>query len=270
MGVDWAEIDRKYPTKLDKSKMSVDEYRKERTLELYSYLPQTSLEDRFKCTDIRDAVFELNYKFFGYLASHHYIANNYSSYEDKFNSAGMHFLEMWHKFMFAPKYRTDLSFAVFFKPRITECMERELQEVKYSVRRTLCMKVGDQLGKHWAQVTYDDLKDPRVKLSPNDMASLQAIFGALYTADIDQHSLFMGAPEPTIEGSYNSDNYDSLISMLKHEMVIQEKALSDQDLLDLSMLLDVPYDKLKKLLPDAMKSLYDELHLVDEINDSFK
>ena len=78
MGVDWAEIDRKYPTKLDKNSMSADEYRKERTLELYSYLPQTSLEDRFKCNDIRDAVFELNYKFFGYLASHHYIANNYN------------------------------------------------------------------------------------------------------------------------------------------------------------------------------------------------
>lgn len=270
MGVNWAEIDRKYPSKLDKSALSADEYRKERTLELYSYLPQTSLEERFKYTDIRDAVFELNYKFFGYLASHHYIANNYSSYEDKFNSAGMHFLEMWHKFMFAPKYRTDLSFAVFFKPRITECMERELQEVKYSVRRTLCMKVGDQLGKHWAQVTYDDLKDPRVKLSSDEMASLQAIFGALYTADLDKHALFTSAPEANIEGSYNSDNYNSLIGMLKHEMVEQERDLTDQDLLNLSILLDVPFDKLKKLMPDAKKSLYDELHLVNEINDSFK
>ena len=97
MGVDWAEIDRKYPSKLDKNSMSDTDYRKERTLELYSYLPQTTLEERATYTDIRDAVFELNYKFFGYLASHHYIANNYSSYEDKFNSAGLHFLEMWHK-----------------------------------------------------------------------------------------------------------------------------------------------------------------------------
>lgn len=268
MGVDWAEIDKKYPSKLNKSEMSVDDYRKERTLELYSYLPQTTLEERAKYTDIRDAVFELNYKFFGYLASHHYIANNYSDYEDKFNSAAMHFLEMWHKFMFAPKYRTDLSFAVFFKPRITECMERELQEVKYSVRRTLCMKVGEQVGKHWAQVTYDDLKSATLK--PDEMASLQAIFGALYTADLDTHSLFTGAPDPTIEGSYNSDNYNSLIGMLKHEMVVREKDLSDQDLLDLAMLLDIPFDKLKKLMPEAKQSLYDELKLVEDINESFK
>lgn len=268
MGVDWAEIDKKYPSKLDRSKMSDADYRKERTLELYSYLPQTSLEERFKYTDIRDAVIDLNYKFFGYLASHHYIANNYSSYEDKFQSAAMHFCEMWHKFMFAPKYRTDLSFAVFFKPRITECMERELQEVKYSVRRTLCMKVGDQLGKHWAQVTYDDLKD--AKLTPQEMASLQAIFGALYTADLDTHAMFTEAPSANIEGSYNSDCYDSLVDMLKHEMVVLERDLTDEDILNLAITMDVPYDKLQKLMPEARESLYNELHLVNDINESFK
>jgi hypothetical protein len=267
MSVDWEEINRKYPSKLDKSKLSDAEFRKERTLELYSYLPQTTLEERFEYTDIRDAVIELNYKFFGYLASHHYIASNYCSYEDKFQSAATHFCEMWHKFMFAPKYRTDLSFAVFFKPRITECMERELQEVKYSVRRTLCMKVGEQVGKHWAQVTYDDLKN--ATLSPQDMASLQAIFGALYTADLETHAMFTEAPTANIEGSYNSDCYDSLVDMLKHEMVVQEKDLDDQDLLNLAMLLDVPYEKLKKLMPEARESLYNELHLVNDINETF-
>lgn len=268
MGVDWAEIDRKYPSKLDKSKMSDADYRKERTLELYSYLPQTTLEERFTYTDIRDAVIELNYKFFGYLASHHYIASNYCSYEDKFQSAATHFCEMWHKFMFAAKYRTDLSFAVFFKPRITECMERELQEVKYSVRRTLCMKVGEQVGKHWAQVTYDDLKN--AKLTPQEMASLQAIFGALYTADLETHSMFIESPEASIEGSYNSDDYDSLIDMLKHEMVILERSLTDEDVLNLAMTMDIPYDKLKALLPEAKESLYNELHFVNDVNESFK
>lgn len=268
MGVDWAEIDKKYPSKLDRTAMSDAEYRKERTLELYSYLPQTTLEERFKYTDIRDAVVELNYKFFGYLASHHYIASNYCSYEDKFQSAAMHFCEMWPKFMFAPKYRTDLSFAVFFKPRITECMERELQEVKYSIRRTLCMKVGEQVGKHWAQVTYEDLKN--VNLAPQELASLQAIFGALYTADLDTHSLFTEAEDTAmVEGSYNSDKYDSLVDMLKHEMVEQEKDLDDQDLLNLAMMIDVPFEKLKKLMPEARESLYNELHLVNDINETF-
>ena len=270
MGVDWAEIDKKYPTKLNKSEMSDAEWRNKRTLELYSYLPQTTLEERNTYTDIRDAVFELNYKFFGYLATHHYIANNYSSYEDKFNSAALHFLEMWSKFMFAPKYRTDLSFAVFFKPRITECMERELQEVKYSVRRTLCMKVGEQLGKHWAQVTYEDLKDPKLILSSSERASLQAIFGALYTADLETHAMFTESPEVVaIEGSYASDNYDSLVDMLKHEMVAQEKDLNDDDLLKLAILLDISFDKLKKLMPEARESLYNELHLINDINNAF-
>jgi len=96
--VDWKKIDAKYPSKLNKDEMTEAEYRKQRTIELYSYLPQTTLEERATYTDIRDAVVELNYTFFGYIASHKFINNPSVSYEDKFQSALLHFCEMWTKF----------------------------------------------------------------------------------------------------------------------------------------------------------------------------
>ncbi len=266
--MDWDVINSKYPSKLDASTLTKDEWRKLRTIELYDYLPQTTLEERYTYTDIRDAVIELNYTFFGYIASHKFINNSSISYEDKFQSALLHFMEMWHKFRFAKKYRTDLSFGVFFKPRITECMERELDDVKYSLRRSMCMEVGNQLGKHWAKVTYDDLK--HVTLPPDKLASLKAIFGSMYNADLETHALFIESDENYISDLEGfSDNYDSLVDMLVHEMCVQEKKLEDSDLLNLAMLLDIPFEKLKQLLPDAEKKLYDQIQFKLAITDTF-
>ena len=267
--VNWKLIDEKYPSKLDRSKMSAEEYRKLRTIELYDYLPQTSLEDRFKYTDIRDAVIDLNYTFFGYIATHTFINNSSISYEDKFQSALSHFCEMWHKYRFTPKYRSDLSFAVFFKLRVGECIERELNEVKYSLRRSLCMEVGQQLGKHWGQVTYDDLK--HVNLPPDKLQSIQAMFGSMYVADLDTHAMFIESDERfTDESELYTDNYDSLVDMLIHEMLIEEKKLDDKDLLNLAVLLDIPFSKLKKLLPEAEEKLHAKvLERIDTI-ETFK
>lgn len=266
--MNWDDIDKKYPSKLDKSSLSKEEWRKLRTIELYDYLPQTTLEERNTYTDIRDAVIDLNFTFFGYIASHKFINNSSISYEDKFQSALLHFMEMWSKFRFAKKYRTDLSFGVFFKPRITECMERELDEVKYSLRRSMCMKVGEQLGKHWAKVTYDDLK--HVNLPADDLNSLKAIFGSMYNADLETHALFIESEnnyEPDLEGF--SDNYDSLTDMLVHEMCIEEKKLQDSDLLNLAMLLDVPFEKLKELLPAAEAKLYKQIQYKLDVAETF-
>ena len=266
--VDWKMIDTKYPSVLDKENMSKEEYRKQRIIELYSYLPQTTLEERFQYNDIRDAVIEMNYTFFGFIAAHKFINNTSVSYEDKFQSALFHFCEMWHKFKFAAKYRTDLSFGVFFKPRITECMERELNEVKYSLRRTLCMEAGDQLGKHWAKVTYDDLK--HVNLPPEKMASLEAMFGSMYVAELDTSAMFIAAPAPELDDlEYYSDNYDSITDMLIHEMVIQEKDLEDSDLLNLAIMLDIPFATLKETYPKAKEKLYKELQYKLEIKSTF-
>ena len=86
------------------------EYVKQRTIELYDALPM-DLEQRKVRYDIRDEIIELNYKFFGYVATSTFVEN--ISYDDKFQTALMAFLGMWWKYKFAPKYRTDLSFAVF-------------------------------------------------------------------------------------------------------------------------------------------------------------
>lgn len=72
-------------------------------------------------------------------------------------------------------------------------IERELNEVKYSIRRSLCMEVGQQLGKHWGQVRYEDLSDPRLHLPVDKMNSLKAMFGSLYIADLDEHEAYIPA-----------------------------------------------------------------------------
>ena len=264
-------LDKKYPSKFDKSKLSVAEFRKERTIELYDYLPQTSLEDRQTYTDIRDAVIELNYTFFGYIASHKFVNNSFISYEDKFQSALFHFCELWYKYRFwGGRYRTDVAFGVFFKPRITECMERELDEVKYSLRRTLCMEVGDQLGKHWAKVTYEDLSDPNVKLAPDKMASLQAMFGSMYVADLETHAMFIKSHENPVDSlELYSDEYDSIVDMIIHEMVELERELTDKDLNKLANLVCIPVEKLEKFVPAAKEKLYKQLTDKIDLHDTF-
>ena len=68
---------------------------KDRTQELYDSLPMDK-EARIACTDIRDEIIRLNYKFFGYVASSVFIEN--VPYEDKLQTALLAFLEMWWKY----------------------------------------------------------------------------------------------------------------------------------------------------------------------------
>ena len=250
----------KYPTKLDESSLSKAEWTKQRTLELYSYLPQTSLEDRFQYTDIRDEVIKLNYSFFGYVAYNTYVANTSVDYEDKFQSALMHFCNIWHKYQFKAKYRTDLAFSVFFKPRLSEEIQREFSDVRYATERTLKIKAGDQLGKHWAKVTYEDLSDPNVKLAPDKMASLQAMFGSMYVADLETHAMFIKSNEHPVDSlELYSDEYDSIVDMIIHEMVELERELTDKDLNKLANLVCIPVEKLEKFVPAAKEKLYKQL-----------
>lgn len=231
---------------------------KQRTSDLYDSLPM-DLEERKARIDVRDEVLKLNYAFFGYLASKTFINNHYASYEDKLNTAIYAWLTMWWKYKWTPKYRADLSFTVFFGPRITEVMDRELTEVKYSIRRSLCMEVGNQLGKHWAKVTYEDLSDPRVNVSPQTMMSLKAIFGSLYVADLETHELYIEAEKPDLF-QMPDDNYDSIHDFLIHEMVYHESKLTDKDLEKMADMYCVDFDELKKELPKAEADLYKRLH----------
>jgi len=254
----------RYPSQYDQGEMQEVDYVKVRTLELYTYLPQDSLEHRFQFTDIRDEILELNYKLLCWIAANTFVANTSATYEDKVQSCILHFCEIWHKFKFASKYRTDLSFAVFFKPRLSEEIQRELNLVKYSIERTLKMEAGAQLGKFWSKVTYEDLKD--VHLPEDKMKALQAMFGVLYWADLDVHSLYQradGIKNYGAEALY-SDNYDSLPSLLVHEMVEQESLLDDKALLKISEINDIPYDELEQARPIAEEKL--KRYLIDKIS----
>ena len=238
------------------SKETANERIKRQTLELYAQLPQV-YEERIKRTDIRDQVFELNYAFFGYVAAHTFINNSSVSYEDKFMSACTSFLGMWWKFQYH-KYRCDLSFTVFFKPRISEEIERELNEVKYSVRRSLCMEVGEQIGKPWGQVRYEDLNDEGLHLPIDKMNSLKAMFGTLYMPDIEKHEMYLEADKVSTF-QMPSDNYDSIHDFLIHEMVADECKLTDEKLLQMADMYSLNFWDLKKALPEAEADLYRQL-----------
>jgi len=261
----------KYPTKLDIDSMNDTDWRKERTLELYGFLPQTTLEERATYLDIRDEVVHLNYTFFGYIASHTYVNNTTVSYEDKLQSALTHFCEIWHKFKFAKQYRTDLSFSVFFKPRLSEEIQRELTTVRYSFERSIKMEAGKQLGKHWSKVEYDDLKD--VRLPGQKMQSLQAIFGCMYWADLDTHALFLEAPTSTNDDNISklySTKYDSIEDLLIHEMVDNESLIDDKMLTKISEIQDIPIEELKAARPKAELKLYERLQEAISITEAFK
>ena len=222
--------------------MASTEYIKRRTQEIYASLPQDK-ELRKQCLAERDEIIELNYAFFGYVAKTTFVNNPVATYEDKLQSALMHFCECWWWYKWKGDdvhkgYRDDLAFTVFFKPRLSEMIDRELTQVKYSIRRTLCMEVGQQLGKHWAQVRYEDLADPRVKLPVAKMNSLKAIFGSLYMADLADHEMFMASPTRSTliydQIDALADRYDSLEDLLLHEMVAAECKLTDKMIYDIA------------------------------------
>lgn len=239
------------------------DYAKQRTLELYNSLPQEESE-RKKYLNVRDEIIELNYPFFGYVASHTFINDPNCTYEDKLQSCLSHFLECWWWYKYEARYRTDLSFTVFFKPRLGEMIERELNIVKYSARRALCMKVGEQLNKHWGQVTYDDLA--LVKLSADDTAALQRMFGAMYPADLEQTEMFVPGSDAQladldIEKLY-SDEYDTIEELLIHQMVEDEKLISDAKLHQLSDMYGIEYDVLVTARPVACRMLKTRLEKI--------
>lgn len=251
-------------------KMSKNEYIKQRTLEIYDSMPQDKAL-RKNCLKERDEIIELNYAFFGYIASKTFINNSTVTYEDKLQSALLHFCECfwWYKWQGDEThkgYRTDLSFTVFFKPRVAEMIERELNEVKYSIRRSLCMEVGAMIGKHWGKVTYEDLSDPRVKLPADKMTSLKAIFGVLYTADVEDHMLYISAPTIT-EDKLITDRYDTIEELLVQEMIGLEEKLTEKHLKNMADTYDVDINILRAKVPVAESILYGRLKEQQELRE---
>ena len=237
---------------------------KQQTLEIYDSMPQDK-ELRKQCYAERDKIIELNYAFFGYVAKSTFINNPTVTYEDKLQSALMHFCECfwWNKWKGDEThkgYRQDISFTVFYKPRLGEMIERELNQVKYSVRRTLCMEVGAQIGKHWGKVRYEDLSDPRVHLSADKMNSLKAIFGSIYIADLEDHEAYLPAPSiNTMIDEQLSDKYDSLEDLLVHEMIRCESKLSNSKIFEIATMYGLDPDILILHRKAAEDKLYQQL-----------
>lgn len=240
-------------------------YVKNRTQELYDSLPQEKSE-RIKCLDVRDEILEINKSFFTYLVSTIFVNNSYVSFEDKLQTAYCQFLSCWWWYKWKGDethkgYRDDLSFAVFYLPRLKEMIKRELDEVGYSVRRSLCMKVGEQLGKHWAQVTYEDLSDPRLKLSTQDMNALKAIFGTLYPIDMDEVENYIYGDYEINGGSEFeiSLEYNTIEELLIHEMQECEEKLSDKKLKKMADMYQIDLEVLYIARPRAEEMLYRQL-----------
>lgn len=230
-------------------------YIKARTNELYDSLP-IEKEKRLKCISIRNEIIELNYAFFGYVANNTFVDN--TTYEDKFQTALLSFMNMWWKYKWTPKYRADLSFAVFFKPRLSEEIRRHLSIVSYTTRRTLCMKAAEQLGKPWTTIKYEDLDN--ITISSKDMISLKSILGADYSANISDLELLLESPDNhhNIE-DYQTTMYDSIEELLIQEMIEQESMLSDRYLRYIANLYTIDYDILKSTLPKALSTLHTRL-----------
>jgi len=239
---------------------------KRRTIEIYDSLPQEKSE-RIRCLAERDQILELNINFFSYIAANKFLNNSFISYEDKFQSACCHFLDCWWWYKWKgdathKAYRDDLSFTVFFKPRITEMMEREFNEVKYSIRRSLCMIVGEQIGKHWAQVRYEDLSDPRVHLPADKMISLKACFGSLYQMSISDVEPFLSGESYEIDGDDEfemSCMYNTVEELLAHEMMEAESKLTDKQLIKMADMYQLDINVLRDALPRAELLLYNRL-----------
>ena len=258
------------------------------TQELYDMLPQTTLAERNTYTEIRDEIVELNYSFFGYVAKGTYVTDPMATYEDKLQSALVNFCQMWAKYKFSPehdehaetgkkikKYRTDLSFAVFFKPRLSECIRRELNTIKYSLRRTVCMKAASQLGKHWGQITKEDIS--KVQLSPQEMRILESIFCTQYEAQYEEGNLPKSKSAIQddfivpygIDGIYTED-YDALEDLIVHEMIECECKLDDAHLLEMAQMYDIPYVELVKARPLGEAKLKQQLEEYMDIQESFE
>lgn len=228
---------------------------KKRTQELYDSLPMVK-EERIACTAIRDEIIKLNYKFFGYVASGVFIEG--VDYEDKLQTALLAFMEMWWKYKFTPEYRDDLSFAVFFKPRLSEEIRRALCPVSYTTRRWACQKAAKQLGKHWTEVTYDDLS--KLNLPAKDIQALKSILLASTSANIDDYEFHLSAEsDHTSIEDYQTDKYDTTEELLIQEMIERESALTDKDLAGIADMYCIPLSEIQSEYKNALKTLHKRL-----------
>lgn len=239
---------------------------KKETIRLYDLLPQEE-NLRKSRLDIRDAIIEQNMRFFNYVATHTFLNNSYITFEDRLQSVVMHFCECWYWYRWENHYRTDLSFAVFYFPRISEMLKREFNEVKYSTRRGLCMEVGNQVGKHWGQVKLDDVE--KANLPEAKLQSLRAIFGTLNPVDIEDIQPYLREKEP-IELTIEITEYNDIKEMIIQELIYLGRPLSQKDFKRMSDMYFVEECDIENSYPSALEDLYCRLYDMQAIREEFE
>ena len=239
---------------------------KQETLKLYDKLPQDE-ESRIARLDIRDAIIEKNMRFFNYIATHTFLNNTYITLEDKIQAVVMHFCECWYWYKWEGHYRTDLSFAVFYFPRISEMLRRDFNEVKYSTRRRLCMEVGDQVGKHWGQVKLEDVE--KANLPEHKLESLRAIFGTLNPVDIEDVQPYL-REQSHIDLTLETTEYDDIKEMVVQEIIYLGRPLKIKDFKRMSEMYYVDENCIIEIYPSALEELYCRLQDLQEIRKVFE
>jgi hypothetical protein len=129
------------------------------------------------------------------------------------------------------------------------------------------MKAANLLNKkRWADVTKEDIA--KLDLPQNELDILERIFNNRFTKDIDkpETGAILKTPQITIDTMEElyTENYDSVVDLIVHEMIEQESKLSDSHLLKMSNLYTIPYDELLKARPLGEAKLKQRLE--DAIN----
>ena len=234
---------------------------KRRTQEIYDSLPPTK-EERIPMLDVRDEIVTLNYKFICYIGAKTHVVNNSVSLEDRQQSAFENFNKIWWRYGL-PKYKDYRNFTSFFFGRINEMIKRDLNDVKNPDRRKVLMKIGEEVGKHWGKVVYEDIAKCKTLsyeekqfagaiLQPN-MESIDTY--SIYNACKDDYSII----DSIIECDVVIKSEDDIINLLQKRTVELESKLTYNDLVELSTLLNVPFNTLNQYYDVALAQLYKRL-----------
>lgn len=242
------------------------QYIKDRTLELYDSLPQ-NYEDRIKHLEVRDECIELNYPLWKYIAKNKFVNNHYIEMDDKVQSVIMCYCQSWWWYKWEGHYRTDLGFATFYVPRISEMIGREFDEVKYSVRRRLCMEVADQLGIKWSDVKYEDID--KVTLPSKKEQAIRAAFGTLYPCSLEEYANLYNPAEDDIQFDIIDDKYEShdIKELIIQELLYRERPLNKSDLSKMSESYGIDYYELIGTYSSAYEELRSRLYDLQAIRD---
>lgn len=244
---------------------------KDRTNELYDSLPQEEEERRARI-DVRNEVIELNYDFFKFVASHTFPVGKYFSFEDKLNSGILYFCNsIWHKYRWEGHSRMDLCFSTYFYPRVSKGLYQELSEIKYTPKRNVLSKISEQLGKPWSEIRKEDLSNPELKLSADSRRFAETIFEVPNTKSLDDVSIYLStSPKDVSITDSLTDAYDSVEELLVHEMIINEKKLSNAYLQRLSEMFCIDLDELISVRPVAEEILLERLRESQFLKDTFQ